>query len=219
MELDSSFTVPLAPKEAWKVLMDIERIAPCMPGAELTQVVDPTTYKGKISVKLGPVALAFNGQVKFEEINDEAQTARVKASGTDSKGRGGANATADFHLEAVPEGSKVLIHTNLMLSGAVAQYGRGAGMIQDMASMMVGQFADNLKAMLAHDQAAQAAHAASVAAPPAAEAALAGVTPAAIVEPPPPPRYVPPQAKPISGFSLFFRALWNAILRSLGRKA
>lgn len=198
MEFDTSFTVPLPPADAWKVLMDIERIAPCMPGAELTQVVDPTTYKGKIGVKLGPVALSFAGQVKFEEINDAAQTARVKASGTDSKGRGGANATADFHLEPAPEGSKVLIHTNLMLSGAVAQYGRGAGMIQDMASMMVGQFADNLKAMLAADQAANAAPVAPGA--PVVEAV----------------RTVPPQAKPISGFSLFFRALRNAIF---GRKA
>ena len=212
MELDSSFTVPLAPQEAWKLLMDIERIAPCMPGAELTQVVDPTTYKGKISVKLGPVALSFNGQVKFEDIDDAAQTARVKASGTDSKGRGGANATADFHLESVAEGSKVLIHTNLMLSGAVAQYGRGAGMIQDMASMMVGQFADNLKAMLAHDQAASQAA-------PLAPVASGETLPATAAPTSPAPRYVPPQAKPISGFSLFFRALWNAILRALGRKA
>lgn len=201
MEFDTSFTVPLPPADAWKVLMDIERIAPCMPGAELTQVVDPTTYKGKIGVKLGPVALSFAGQVKFEDIDDAAQTARVKAQGVDSKGRGGANATADFRLEPSPEGSKVLIHTNLMLSGAVAQYGRGAGMIQDMASMMVGQFADNLKAMLAHDQAANVA-AAAAGAPdePVPEAA----------------RYVPPPAKPISGFSLFFKALRNAIF---GRKA
>ena len=204
MEFDTSFTVPLPPADAWKVLMDIERIAPCMPGAELTQVVDPTTYKGKIGVKLGPVALSFAGQVKFEDINDAAQTARVKASGTDSKGRGGANATADFRLEAGGEGTNVLIHTNLMLSGAVAQYGRGAGMIQDMASMMVGQFAANLKAMLAADQAANAT--------PAATAAPGELAPQPI-------RTAPPQAKPISGFSLFFRALRNAILRALGRKA
>ena len=201
MEFDTSFTVPLPPADAWKVLMDIERIAPCMPGAELTQVVDPTTYKGKIGVKLGPVALSFAGQVKFEDIDDAAQTARVKASGTDSKGRGGANATADFRLEPTAEGSKVLIHTNLMLSGAVAQYGRGAGMIQDMASMMVGQFAGNLKAMLAADQAANAAPVAPGAPP---------------VEPV---RTVPPKAKPISGFSLFVRALLNAILRGLGKKS
>lgn len=202
MELHSSFTVPLAPAEAWTLLMDIERIAPCMPGAELTQVVDPTTYKGKISVKLGPVALAFNGQVKFEELNEAARTARVKASGTDSKGRGGANATAVFRIEPAPEGAQVLIDTDLMLSGAVAQYGRGAGMIQDMASMMVGQFADNLKAMLAHDRAANTVIAAETApGEPAPEAA----------------RYVPPPAAPISGFSLFFRALRNAILRAFGK--
>jgi carbon monoxide dehydrogenase subunit G len=208
MEFDTSFTVPLPPADAWKVLMNIERIAPCMPGAELTQVVDPTTYKGKIGVKLGPVALSFAGQVKFEDIDEAAHKARVKASGTDSKGRGGANATADFHLEAGGEGTNVLIHTNLMLSGAVAQYGRGAGMIQDMASMMVGQFSSNLKAMLAADQAAnQAANAAPV-------AAAAPGAPA-----PQPIRTAPPQAKPISGFSLFFRALRNAILRGLGRKA
>ncbi|HEY4135151.1 MAG TPA: SRPBCC family protein [Alphaproteobacteria bacterium] len=209
MEFDTSFTVPLAPAEAWKLLMDIERIAPCMPGAELTQVVDPTTYKGKISVKLGPVALSFAGQVKFEEIDEAGQKARVKASGADAKGRGGANATADFHLEpAAPEnpdmGSKVLIHTNLMLSGAVAQYGRGAGMIQDMASMMVGQFADNLKAMLAADSA-----------PAATVAPVAGETAAPV----PPSRPMPPPAKPISGFSLMFKMVWNAILRAVGRKA
>jgi len=202
MEFDTSFTVPLPPADAWKVLMDIERIAPCMPGAELTQVVDPTTYKGKIGVKLGPVALSFAGQVKFEDIDEAAQTARVKASGADAKGRGGANATADFRLEPDPEGSKVLIHTNLMLSGAVAQYGRGAGMIQDMASMMVGQFSTNLKAMLAHDQAANALAAAETDPDrPLPEAAA----------------YVPPPAAPISGFSLFFKALWNAILRAVGR--
>jgi len=201
MEFDTSFTVPLPPADAWKLLMDIERIAPCMPGAELTQVVDPTSYKGKIGVKLGPVALSFAGQVKFEEIDEAARTARVKASGSDSKGRGGANATADFRLEAGGEGTNVLIHTNLMLSGAVAQYGRGAGMIQDMASMMVGQFAGNLKAMLAADRAANAAPAAP------------GATTAEPI------RTAPPQAKPMSGFSLFFRAVRNAILRSLGRKA
>ena len=79
MEFDNAFTVPLAPAEAWAVLMDIPRIAPCMPGAELTEVVDPTTYKGKIAVRLGPVALSFAGQVKFEEIDEANKRARVKA--------------------------------------------------------------------------------------------------------------------------------------------
>src|SRR5881396_3876525 len=77
MEFDNSFEVPLPPAEAWKVLLDIERIAPCMPGAELTEVVGKDTYKGKIGVRLGPVALTFAGIVKLEEIDDANHTARV----------------------------------------------------------------------------------------------------------------------------------------------
>ena len=104
MEFDNSFEVPLKPAEAWTVLMDIRRIAPCMPGAELTEVVDEKNYKGKVGVRLGPVALAFAGLVTFEEIDDASRTARVKAQGTDSKGRGGANALASFRVEDAPGG-------------------------------------------------------------------------------------------------------------------
>ncbi len=78
MEFDNSFEVPLPPAQAWKVLLDIERIAPCMPGAELTEVVGKDTYKGRIGVRLGPVALTFAGIVKFEEIDDAKHTARVR---------------------------------------------------------------------------------------------------------------------------------------------
>jgi hypothetical protein len=202
MEFDNSFIVPLAPAEAWKVLMDIPRIAPCMPGAELTDVIDPTTYKGKIAVRLGPVALSFAGQVKFEEIDDANKRARVKAQGADAKGRGGANAVAEFRLEPVPEGSKVLIHTNLALSGAVAQYGRGAGMIQSMASHMIGQFADCLKARLALES------------PPRAEAGTDTSVPTRDAAAAPKASAQPlPAAKPISGFSLLFTVLWKAFLR------
>ena len=133
MEFDNSFEVPLPPAQAWKVLLDIERIAPCMPGAELTEVVGNNTYKGRIGVRLGPVALTFAGIVKFEEIDDAKHTARVSAQGTDAKGRGGANAASVFRLEPAGSGSKVLVHTNLTLSGSVAQYGRGVGIIQATA--------------------------------------------------------------------------------------
>src|SRR2546422_10860136 len=145
MEFDNSFEVPLPPAEAWKVLLDIERIAPCMPGAELTEVVDQNTYKGKIGVRLGPVALTFAGIVKFEQIDNAARTARVAAQGTDAKGRGGANAASVFRLEPAGEGSKVLVHTNLTLSGAVAQNGRGVGIIPAAAAPPVEQIANCLK--------------------------------------------------------------------------
>lgn len=191
MEFDNAFTVPLPPREAWAVLLDIPRIAPCMPGAELTDVVDERTYQGRVSVRLGPVALTFAGTVRFEEIDADALTARAKGQGTDAKGRGGASATIGFRLEAVPEGSRVLVHTDLALSGAVAQYGRGAGMIKDTAQHLIGQFADCLGAKLAE-----------------------GGTPAAAA---PPPSSTP--AKPISGFSLMLRVLWQAVLRLFARRS
>src|ERR1700752_1118139 len=149
MEFDNSFEVPLPPEQAWPVLMDIQRIAPCMPGAQLTEVVDPTTYKGNIGGRLGPVALPFAGLVKFEEIDNANRTARVKAQGTDAKGRGGANAAASFRMEPAGPGSKRPVHTPLKLSGAVAQYGRGVGMIQATAAQLMKQFADNLRKQLA----------------------------------------------------------------------
>jgi carbon monoxide dehydrogenase subunit G len=214
MEFDNSFEVPLGVGDSWKVLMDIRRIAPCMPGAELTDVVDDRTYKGKIGVRLGPVALTFAGVVKFEEIDDSNHKARVAAQGNDAKGRGSANATAAFHLEPAGSGTKVLVHTNLTLSGAVAQYGRGVGIIQMTAAQIITQFANNLKAHLAQDSAAAAIP--PVEAPPIAPAsapmasARAMPAPAPVAPPPAPP------AKPISGFALMANVLWAAIKRLFG---
>jgi carbon monoxide dehydrogenase subunit G len=153
MEFDNSFEVPLPPAQAWKVLLDIERIAPCMPGAELTEVVGNNTYKGKIAVRLGPVALTFAGLVELKDIDEAAHTARVAAQGTDAKGRGGANAASVFHLEPAGSGSKVLVHTNLTLSGSVAQYGRGVGIIQATAAQLMNQFAKCLEEKLAQERA------------------------------------------------------------------
>jgi len=121
---DNSFDVPLPPAEAWPLLVDIRHIVPCMPGAELTEVVDERTYKGKISVPLGPVAVAFAGVMKVE-VNPANHTARVTARGADAKESGGANATASFRLGPEGSGSKVLMQMEVALSGGVAQYGRG----------------------------------------------------------------------------------------------
>jgi uncharacterized protein len=209
VEFDNSFEVPLKPAEAWAVLMDIRRIAPCMPGAALTEVVDEKNYKGKVAVRLGPVALAFAGLVTFEEIDNASRTARVKAQGTDSKGRGGANAVSSFRVEDAPGGgSKVLVHTDLNLSGSVAQYGRGVGMIQTTAAQIMNQFANNLKAQIAREGAATPAATATQAA--ASAAAQAAPSSAAASTP-------PPAAKPISGFSLMAKVLWASILKLFGR--
>ena len=205
MEFDNAFEVPLPPAQAWPVLMDIRGIAPCMPGAQLTEVIDDKNYKGKVAVRLGPVALAFAGLVTFEQIDDANRTARVKAQGTDSKGRGGANAVASFRIEdAAAGGSKVLVHTDLNLSGSVAQYGRGVGMIQTTATQIMNQFANNLKAQIAREGAAAPAPATpGPAQPPSSASATAP----------------PPAAKPISGFSLMAKVLWASILKLFGRRA
>jgi len=200
MEFDNSFEVPLPPAQAWKVLLDIERIAPCMPGAKLTEVVGDNTYKGNIGVRLGPVALTFAGIVKFDAIDNVNHTARVSAQGTDAKGRGGANANSEFRLEPAGTGSKVLVHTNLTLSGSVAQYGRGVGIIQATATQIMNQFAGRLKDHLAKEQpaaaSAAAAPTATVASPPLSQASPS------IVPPPAP-------AAPISGFSLMAKVFWT----------
>jgi uncharacterized protein len=206
VEFDNSFEVPLPPAQAWAVLMDVRRIAPCMPGAELTDVIDEKNYKGKVAVRLGPVALAFAGLVTFEQIDNANRTARVKAQGTDSKGRGGANATASFRVEdAAGGGSKVLVHTDLTLSGSVAQYGRGVGMIQTTAAQIMNQFAGNLKVQIARDGGG-ASSAQPTTQAPASTAAQSSASPT----------MPPPAAKPISGFTLMAKVLWASILKLFG---
>jgi uncharacterized protein len=195
MDIKNSFEVPLPVDDAWKTLLDIKRIAPCMPGAELLEIVDPKTYKGKVSVRLGPVALSFVGTARFEEIDEAAHRARVKAQGTDAKGRGGAAGVVTFTLAPIDGGTKVDVATNLNLSGAVAQYGRGTGMIQDVATQIIGQFATALRAMLARDE--------TVVAAPVSSTKERGETD--------PPASAP--NNPISGLSLMARVLWNALLR------
>jgi hypothetical protein len=232
MEFDNSFDVPLPPDQTWAVLMDIPRIAPCMPGAELTEVLDARNYKGKISVRLGPVALAFAGRVEIDAVDDANRSAKVKAQGSDAKGRGAANATASFRIEPAGGGSKVFIHTDLMLSGAVAQYGRGVGMIQATAAQIIGQFAGNLRAQLAREGAPPPTAADAPALSPSVTAAAPApaTAPSYTAAPPlqpeqtprpataPPP--TPPPAKPISGLSLIARVIWQAIVtRFTGRRS
>ena len=190
MKFENSFDISLPPAEAWPVLMDVERITPCMPGATLTELVDDKTFKGTVSVRLGPVALTFAGEASFEDVDDTEHTANVTAQGRDPKGRGGANATVAFRLEPSDTGSKVLIETDMTLSGSVAQYGRGVGMIQSVASQLIGQFAKALEEEIATVKSPE--EVAETEVTPATEE----VAPAAASE---------PQA--ISGFSLFFAAL------------
>jgi hypothetical protein len=142
--------------------------------------------------------------VRFTEIDEAGHRAKVAAQGSDAKGRGAANAVAVFHLEPANGGSRVLVHTNLTLSGAVAQHGRGVGIIQLTAAQIITQFANNLKAQLAQ---------AAVPAPPlAGEGEDSGG-----VRSPSTPGEGKSAAKPISAFALIGNVLWQAIRRLFGR--
>lgn len=184
--------------------MDVERIAPCMPGADLTEVVDKTNFKGRISVRLGPVALTFEGTVKLEELDEAAHTARIKAQGSDSKGRGGAHASSLFQLEPVPEGTKVVVDTDLMLSGAVAQFGRGAGIIQATANQLIQQFSACLKAELSSSPATEISSSGGQRLPNG-EAAKLSIN-------------LEARAKPISGFALLWKVFLDLVRNALRRK-
>src|SRR5690242_6941855 len=139
MEFDNTLVVPLPPDDAWKVLLDIARIARCIPGAELMEVVDEKTYKGKVAVRIGPVALSLNGHATFEDIDHDSHAARVRAHGADPKGRGSSDSVILFSLTPADSGTRVQIHSEVKLSGAIAQYGRGAGMIQSVAQQLIAQ--------------------------------------------------------------------------------
>lgn len=144
-EFDSSFDVPLTPTQAWQILSDIRRIAPSIPGVKLTDVLDERTYKGTISVALGQVALTFASSAKLEEIDPINHTARLQAQGTDAEGRGGVHGTLSFRLVPSNGGSRVQVHTDLVLSGAAAQYGKDVEMIKATAAQVMSQFATNLR--------------------------------------------------------------------------
>ncbi len=176
MELTNDFVIDRPVDETWKILNDLEFIAPCMPGAQLTEI-EGDEYRGNVKIKVGPISAQYKGKASFLEQNVEAKTAKLKAEGRDPR-QGNANALVSATM--VPEGdsgTKVTIHTDLKLSGKVASFGRG--IIEDVSKNILGQFTENLRIKLAEEaskaNAADAADAAdaAAAATPAAEPAVA----------------------------------------------
>jgi uncharacterized protein len=145
VRLENTFDVPVAPAEAWRILTDVERVAPCVPGARLTEVLDDDAYKGTMQVKLGPVSLAFDGKAQFIERDDNAHTAKLRANGRETRNRGTADADVTFALEPQGDGTLVRIETELQLSGPIAQYGRSQGVILSVSEEMIDRFATALK--------------------------------------------------------------------------
>ena len=153
MEMDHSFTVPVPPDRAWDVLLDVERIAPCMPGATVDEF-DGEVVTGRIKVKVGPVSLTYRGTAKFTERDPDARVILLEASGKETRGAGTASATvrATLEPESGGEGTTASMHTTMNVTGRPAQFGRGV--MIEVGSKLVEQFAQNLRQLIAEDGAA-----------------------------------------------------------------
>jgi len=142
MELRNEFVVPLGVDEAWVLLTDVERIAPCMPGAEL-QEIEGDEYRGVVKVKVGPITAQYKGKATFVEKDDAAHKAVLRAEGRDTRGQGNANATITATLESQESGTKVTVTTDLAITGRAAQFGRGV--MADVSTKLLGQFVSCLE--------------------------------------------------------------------------
>ncbi len=147
IELDNSFTVPVPPEHAWDVLLDVERIAPCMPGASVTSV-DGDEIAGQVKVKLGPLSLSYKGTAKFTEKDQANHTIAIEASGKETRGAGTASATVHAGLKPADSDGQTLvsIHTSLNVTGRPAQFGRS--LLPEVSGKLIAQFAANLEALI-----------------------------------------------------------------------
>ena len=146
MDLNHEFIVNVPVNDAWVILTDLERIAPCLPGAQLTEV-EGDTYRGQVKVKVGPIVAQFKGQASFVSRDDVAHTASLKGEGRDTTGKGTASAIITAQLtEVTPTSTKCTVVTNLTISGKVAQFGRGA--LADVSDKLLAQFSENLNQLI-----------------------------------------------------------------------
>jgi uncharacterized protein len=148
MKLSNEITVPAGIDEAWDLMLDVERVAPCLPGASL-EGSEGDEYKGSMKVKIGPIVSTFKGTLKIDEANEEARRAVMSAKARDSRGKGSANATITSTLEPAGDGTKVTVETDLRVTGPAASFGRGV--MQDVSAMLMTQFADCLASKLGHE--------------------------------------------------------------------
>jgi carbon monoxide dehydrogenase subunit G len=146
VDLNHEFIVNVPVNDAWVILTDLERIAPCLPGAQLTEV-EGDTYRGQVKVKVGPIVAQFKGQASFVSRDDVAHTASLKGEGRDTTGKGNASAIITAQLTSVtPTSTKCTVVTNLTISGKVAQFGRGA--LADVSDKLLAQFSENLNQLI-----------------------------------------------------------------------
>jgi len=174
MRIENTVEVDAPLERVWALVNDIPRVAPCMPGAALTGVGDDNTYEGTVAVKLGPLRMSYKGKVSIDEVDDANHSARLTASGKDTKGAGTARATVETRLEPAGEThTRLHVTSDVQLTGKVASFGRG-GAINDVATRLFGQFADCLRSTLESEAATARAGAGAAAAAEAAPAPAVG---------------------------------------------
>jgi len=194
VKLEQSFDVGASPDTVWALLIDLERVGPCLPGAEITGRDDDGTYHGTFTVKLGPTTASYRGKLRFEELDDAARRAVMHATGQDKRGQGGATATIISTVNEAEGVTRVAVDTDFVITGKLARFGRG-GMIEDISNRLLRDFASCLQGQLA-----------APATTPATDDSAAQTSPA-------PARAA---SKPVSGIGLFFGALWDRIKRLFG---
>ncbi len=227
MRLEQSFEVEAPVERVWQALLDVERVAPALPGAAITGKNDDGSYDGTFSVKIGPTTASYTGKLKLENVDEAARTATIQANGTDRRGQGGARATIVSTVTPAGERrARVEVVTDYQITGRLARFGRG-GMIEDISERLLKDFAQRLQASLGGDGGdgggggaagssgngtGPAAEAAPVQeAAPAPEAAHGPVTPTGPETPPP--RSDAPQAdvEPLQANSLLASVLWERV--------
>jgi carbon monoxide dehydrogenase subunit G len=189
MQLINSFTVGAPPDRVFAYLLDVTKVVGCVPGAELTEVVDPTTFKGKVKVKVGPITVAYSGTARIVDRNDAQRSATLEGDGRETTGPGSARAKAVMSVEADGAGSTIKIVTDYTVAGRVAQFGRGV--MEDVSRRIVNEVAACIKANLEQ-----------------AEPAAVGATSSATARPP-----APVTAQPVNALTLLFHVLWTGVRR------
>jgi uncharacterized protein len=246
MKLEQSFEVDAPIEQVWTALIDLEKVAPCLPGATITGHDDDGTYRGEFQVKLGPTTASYRGTIKIESADAATHTATLAARGTDKRGQGGASATIVNKLsEREGGGTRVDAETDFTITGRLASFGRG-GMMKDISNRLLRDFATCLQQRLAAEpagamtgeEAAASAGATTEGKTPAEvsgegaadDAAAAGKSPAEVAPPgtvatppqaapqPAPPTPAQPSAPPVKGISLLFSVLWERIRNVIKRR-
>ncbi len=198
MDLHHQFELAAPAARAWPVFLDMPRIAPCLPGTEVTEAIDDRNVKGMARVKVGPVSLKFAGRAEMTQIDDTNRSAILSAKGSDAKGRGTAEADVRFSLAETGHGRTLVeVHTTLNLTGSIAQYGRASGLIDEIANQMIGEFVRCLESELGRDD---------MPAPDGGGDDSASAISASA-----------PSSEPVSGITVFLKALMAVVKKWFGR--